>query len=26
MGRNPAPRFEFIQYSAAAVDEGAIDA
>jgi topoisomerase-4 subunit B len=26
MGRDPAPRFEFIQNSAAAVDEGAIDA
>jgi topoisomerase-4 subunit B len=26
MGRDPAPRFEFIQRSAAAVDEGAIDA
>jgi topoisomerase IV subunit B len=25
MGRDPAPRFEFIQNSAAAVDEGAID-
>jgi topoisomerase-4 subunit B len=26
MGRDPAPRFEFIQNSAAAVDEDAIDA
>jgi topoisomerase-4 subunit B len=26
MGRDPAPRFEFIQNSAAAVDESAIDA
>ena len=26
MGRDPAPRYEFIQNSAAAVDEGAIDA
>ncbi|HYU96569.1 MAG TPA: DNA topoisomerase IV subunit B [Sphingomicrobium sp.] len=26
MGRDPAPRFEFIQNSAAAVDEGTIDA
>lgn len=26
MGRDPAPRFKFIQNSAAAVDEGAIDA
>ena len=26
MGRDPAPRFEFIQNSAAAVDEEAIDA
>ncbi|MEO8548102.1 MAG: DNA topoisomerase IV subunit B, partial [Sphingomicrobium sp.] len=26
MGRDPAPRFAFIQESAAAVDEGAIDA
>ncbi len=26
MGRDPAPRFEFIQNSAAAVDENAIDA
>ena len=26
IGRDPAPRFEFIQNSAAAVDEGAIDA
>jgi topoisomerase-4 subunit B len=26
MGRDPAPRFEFIQRSAAAIDEGAIDA
>ena len=26
MGRDPALRFEFIQNSAAAVDEGAIDA
>ena len=26
MGRDPAPRFQFIQNSAAAVDEGAIDA
>jgi topoisomerase-4 subunit B len=26
MGRDPAPRFEFIQNSSAAVDEDAIDA
>jgi topoisomerase-4 subunit B len=26
MGRDPAPRFQFIQDSAAAVDEAAIDA
>jgi topoisomerase-4 subunit B len=26
MGRDPAKRFDFIQRSAAAVDEGAIDA